>query len=395
MLTTVMVIIPALCVVYNLALSSFRYFSFEMFYRIESAKVSILMLSLLLSAIYVNSTVVDSHAKSVIQLLLCISSVGVALYDYSSNVVGRKYKMVNLEGKVFIITGANTGIGYETAKALAGMGATIIMACRNSKKAVEAREMLLKQLNCAPSKLIVLKLDLCGFDAVRKFVKDFKNLSLPLHGLINNAGLMMNDRSLTQDGFEMVFTANHLSHFLLTNLLLPDLEKYSGRVVVLTSSLHKLATKFHFDDVMSEQSYEMFSTYAQSKLANILFAKELQKRLRVKGGNAASVKCFAVHPGCVRTEVTRHMHPAMQFLNYLFSPLLTTLQKTPAQGAYCSVYAACSPELDAVPGGDMYFQCRPVAVSDTASNMEAARMLWAISEKLTGVKTTTTSNTGL
>lgn len=126
---------------------------------------------------------------------------------------------------MYIVTGSNTGIGFETAKALIKQGATVILACRSLDRANDARTKLLEATKVAPSKAIVIKLDLCGFDSVKKFVKEFKNLGLPLHGLINNAGIMMEERNLTQDGFEMVFTANHLSHFMLTLLLIKELEK--------------------------------------------------------------------------------------------------------------------------------------------------------------------------
>ena len=193
-------------------------------------------------------------------------------------VSGRRYQRVNLDGKVYIITGSNTGLGYETALRIVSMGGTVILACRSMDRAKEAKDKILAFTKCAPTKVYVLKLDLCGFDSVRKFMKEFRALKIPLHGLINNAGVMMSERSLTQDGFEMVFTANHLSHFLLTNLLLPELEKTEGRIVNVTSCLHKSVKRFNFDDVMSEHNYSLFGTYSQSKLANILFTFGLQKR---------------------------------------------------------------------------------------------------------------------
>ncbi len=150
----------------------------------------------------------------------------------------------------------------------------------------------------------------------------------------------------------------------------------------VSSSTHNLVTKFNFDDVMSERDYELFATYAQSKLANILFTKELQNRLRVKG---SKVRCFSLHPGCVRTEVTRNMSNFMQVGNRLAAPIMCTLQKTPAQGAYCSVHVASAPELSDLPGGEYFFHCRSVAPSEAASNGEAATLLWTISERLTGL----------
>jgi NAD(P)-dependent dehydrogenase (short-subunit alcohol dehydrogenase family) len=304
-----------------------------------------------------------------------------SLRIFRKYVCGRKPKQVDLTGKVYIVTGSNTGIGFETAKSLVEMGATVILACRSLDRANDARTKVLEMTKAAPSKVIVIKLDLCGFDSVKKFVKEFKNRALPLHGLVNNAGIMMEERNLTQDGFEMVFTANHLSHFMLTLLLIKDLEKTGGRVVNLTSSLHYMAKSFNFDDIMSEKHYELFSTYAQSKLANVLFTKELTRRLQTR---KSSVTCYAVHPGLVRTEVTRHMPMWMQVGNMLAYPIMICLQKTPAQGAYCSIYAATDPDVPQMNGG-FFANSRMVAPSAAAEDTDVAKKLWEVSEKLTGL----------
>ena len=300
--------------------------------------------------------------------------------SYDKYVRGRKYKIVDLSGKVYIVTGSNTGIGFETAKALAAMNATVILACRSKEKANGARDQILSQTKCPASKVVVLTLDLCDFDSVRKFVKDFLALGFPLHGLINNAGLMMNDRSVTKSGLEMVFTANHLSHFLLTNLLLPQLEKTKGRVVVLSSALHRMANSFDFDDMMAEKNYSLFGTYAQSKLANILFAFELQKRMKLKNNG---ITCNVVHPGCVRTEVTRNMSAFMRIGDMIATPFMKLIQKTPSQGAYCSVHVAIAEELEGV-GGKYFFNCKEGLLGPAATTGAASERLWKESEKLVG-----------
>lgn len=381
--------IAAAGLAYHISLTIFRFSAQELYNKAESLALTLSFVSLAVFSFMLTQNVAATNDQGHLLPTLVVIGVEVfaLLYTYRVNVRGKSYKEVDLDGKVYIVTGCNTGIGFETVKALARMGATVIMACRSIDKANTARSLLLQQLKCATTKLIVLKLDLCGFDSVRKFVKSFRELGMPLHGLINNAGIMTNEITLTQDGFETVITANHLSHFLLTNLLIPDLEKTSGRVVVLTSALHSTVSKFNFDDIMSQKYYEMFYTYAQSKLANILFAKELHKRMRVRGGR---VKVFSVHPGLVRTEVTRHMHWLVQALNALFAPLLSALQKTPEQGAYCSVYCASDPELvakpDAAVGGKYFFHCQVAPESDAAQNMEAARLLWDVSAQLVGIK---------
>lgn len=143
-----------------------------------------------------------------------------------------------------------------------------------------------------------------------------------------------------------------------------------------------MVRRFDFGDVMFERGYELFSTYAQSKLANILFTRELQRRLHAAG---SKVRCFAVHPGCVRTEVTRNMSAFMQIGNRLAAPIMQTLQKTPSEGAYCSLHAATASELSDLRGGEYFMNCRPVAASEAAADETAAAQLWELSERLTGL----------
>jgi retinol dehydrogenase 12 len=193
---------------------------------------------------------------------------------------------------------------------------------------------------------------------------------------------MMDERNLTQDGFEMVFTANHLSHFLLTNLLLYELEKTNGRIVNLSSSLYKLSSSFNFEDVMSVKSYSLFGTYSQSKLANILFTVEMQRRLTDKG---SKVTCNAVHPGIVRTEVTKNMNSIMQFLNSLVLPIMLLFQKSAPQGAYCSVFVAVDPSLEGV-GGKYYVDSVAYPLRQAALDPVAGQKLWDLSQTLTGLK---------
>jgi NAD(P)-dependent dehydrogenase (short-subunit alcohol dehydrogenase family) len=172
------------------------------------------------------------------------------------------------------------GLGFETTKHIVQMGGMVIMACREEKKALDAKEQIIKEIKCSKEKIIVLNLDLSSLDSVRKFVKSFQALQIPLHALVNNAGVMMTSRQVTVDNpkLEKVFTVNYLSHFLLTNLLLPELEKTNGRVVNLASTMHKILNAFSFDDLMSEKQFSLFGTYAQSKLAMILMTTAFQKR---------------------------------------------------------------------------------------------------------------------
>ena len=170
------------------------------------------------------------------------------------------------------------GLGFETAKHIVAMGGTVILACRSIEKAQVARDLIIEQTKCQKGKIIVMQLDLSVTSSVRQFAVDFQALNLPLHALINNAGVMMSQRHLTEEGFERVFVVNYLGHFLLTNLLLPELERSNGRVVNVASTMHKLLTHYDFDNIMSDKSFSLFGTYAQSKLAMMLFTTELQRR---------------------------------------------------------------------------------------------------------------------
>jgi NAD(P)-dependent dehydrogenase (short-subunit alcohol dehydrogenase family) len=162
---------------------------------------------------------------------------------------------------------------------IVSMGGKVVLACRDIQKAQLAREEIVRTTNCRKENVIVLKLDLSLLSSIRQFVDEFRALKVPLHALINNAGVMMSSRQLTADGLEKDFMVNYLGHFLLTNLLLPELELTNGRVVNVSSSMHKLKTHFDFENVMAEKSFSLFGTYAQSKLAMILFTGELQRRL--------------------------------------------------------------------------------------------------------------------
>lgn len=174
----------------------------------------------------------------------------------------------------------------------------------------------------------------------------------------------------------------YLLLIFLTLIFIYYIYKFRGRVVNLSSCVHNNAKKFNFDDIMSEKYFEMFSTYGQTKLANILFTSELQRRMDEKGSKVLSV---AVHPGCVRTSVTRNMNWFMQLGNKICSPILALLQKNPEEGAYTSLYLATAPRESLV-GGGYYFHSRLGKVSPAGLDKEDAKKLWEVSEKLTGYK---------
>lgn len=209
-------------------------------------------------------------------------------------------KKTNSVGKVAIVTGGNTGIGKETALGLAQHGLEVILACRDMKKAEKARDYIVKE--SGNDKIKCMQLDLASFKSIRSFANEFLATGLPLHVLVNNAGVLAVEKSLTEDGLEMTIGVNHFGHFLLTMLLLRRLyESKPSRIINVSSYAHKVAS-INRDDLMGTQSYNRFYAYAQSKLANIYFTIALAKRIELSG-----VVCNALHPGAVRSDLSRNL----------------------------------------------------------------------------------------
>ncbi|EDW79840.2 uncharacterized protein Dwil_GK18888 [Drosophila willistoni] len=288
---------------------------------------------------------------------------------------GQFTKPTDETGKVVIVTGANTGIGKETVRELAKRGATVYMACRNLEKCEEARREIVQETN--NTNIYTRELDLSSFESIRKFVVGYKQEQDKLHILINNAGQMNCPKSLTKDGFEMHLGVNHLGHFLLTNLLLDYLKKSAPSRIVNVSSLAHIFGRINKKDLNSEKSYSQDFAYAQSKLANILFTRELAKRLKDTG-----VTTNALHPGVVQTELLRHWNI---FRKYFFTPFVWPIFKTPKSGAQTTLYAALDPDLDSV-SGQYFSDCKPTWTSPAAKNEETGQWLWLESEKLTGIR---------
>ena len=312
-------------------------------------------------------------------------------------------------GKVAMVTGANTGIGKETARQLLQAGATVIMACRSESRAREAMEDILRilpnhsysgkdnndgdndttQLLPPRERLLFLKCDVSDYDSVRKSVQDLNSMNLPLDILINNAGIMMGTRKQNKSGHELTMACNHLGHFLLTNLLLPKLQQSDdGRVLVVTSSTYVLANAgIDLEDLnCEERKYTMFSQYAQSKLANIMMAKELVRReaRRCEGTTAITpVAVHIVHPGLVRTDVVRNMPWYLKYPNMIFSSVLVTLQKAPEAGAYTNVFCAISKSLEGQSGGNYFSNSQIWPVNTFANDEKKAEALWDLSVALT------------
>ena len=285
-------------------------------------------------------------------------------------------------GRTAIVTGANSGLGLITARELARKGARVVMACRNMAKGESA---LAEVQAAAPGAEVELaELDLGSLDSVRSFATGRDG---PLDLLVNNAGVMAPPRSETADGFELQLGTNHLGHFALTGLLLGAMEgRDDARVVTLTSGAHRIGS-IAFDDLQSEQGYKRWRAYGQSKLANLLFATELNRRLRAAG---SAVKSLAAHPGYAATNLQSAAAPFVDRMVMVVSNAV--LAQSADKGALPQLYAATQPGLDGgdFVGPDGFQEQRGHPHLVTPHNRDAydediARRLWEVSEELTGV----------
>ena len=278
-----------------------------------------------------------------------------------------------LDGKVVLITGGNAGVGKETAVGLAARGAHVVITSRNQQRGADAvADIRARSGNDAVE---VMPLDLASIPSIHDFARDFLARSERLDVLIDNAGLVMGQRTETEDGFETTFGVNHLGHFLLTNLLLDRLRASApSRIVVVSSHAQASAPGLAFDDLQSEHGYKPFDAYSKSKLANIYFARELARRL--EGSN---VTANALHPGFVASRFARDgdMGAMIGAGMLLVRPFAINSTK----GARTSIWLASAPEGAATSGG-YFFRCAPSTPSAVAQDDEAARRLWAASEEL-------------
>lgn len=285
------------------------------------------------------------------------------------------------EGRTIIVTGSNTGIGFEAARALAAKGARVLLACRSKDKAEAAMARIGAEV--AGADLAFLPLDQGDLASVRA-AAEMASKEARLDVLLNNAGVMMPPLTRTRQGFEQQFGVNHLGTFALTGLLLPKLAENPWSRVVITASLAHKRGKIDFDNLDASKGYNRGIFYAQSKLANILHMFELDRRLRAAG---SSVKAVACHPGVAASELVRHIPLG----NAIVGPLLSMFLNTSAKGAWPALQAATDP---AVEGGtywgsqnraEMAGPSGPATRSAQATDKALARQLWDVSVDLTGV----------
>jgi NAD(P)-dependent dehydrogenase (short-subunit alcohol dehydrogenase family) len=293
--------------------------------------------------------------------------------DQQEPVASVEQKNVNnqtmLDGKTCVVTGANTGIGKETALGLAKLGANVVMVCRDRQRGETAqREIKQKSGN---DRVELMICDFAKQNSIQQFAKDFKQQHDRLDVLVNNAAVLLRERSLTEDGVESTFAINHLGYFLVTNLLLDLLRKSApSRIVNVSSTAHRYG-KLDIAAWVAGKDYSAFGAYANSKLANVLFTYELSRRLE-----GAGVTANCLHPGGVGTNLYRGLPKFLQ-------ALIKLVTISAERGARTSIYLASSSEVEGVTG-EYFARRRQQKSSEASQNKEAARSLWEVSTELTG-----------
>ena len=272
--------------------------------------------------------------------------------------------------KLALITGATSGMGYATAVEMAKKNYAVVMLGRNVEKGLQAAETAKRESGSQDIEFAAC--DLASLDSIRAFATEFIQKHDTLDVLINNAGVLTIKRQETQDGFEMQLGVNHLGHFLLTNLLLDlILDAEAGRIVNVSSGGHKWGT-FYEEDPHMNKSYNVIKGYGQSKLANILFTKELALRLQ-----DTNVLVNTLHPGAVATNLGVDRKTGFGKTIY---KLLTPVFQTPAEGAATAIFLASSPDIEGM-SGEYFYKKKIHKVSDAANDQELGKRLWAWSEK--------------
>ncbi|KAM4553003.1 retinol dehydrogenase 12-like isoform 1-T1 [Fundulus diaphanus] len=310
--------------------------------------------------------------------IAAVTLTGVGLFGLKKWMAGGVcHSKARLDGKTILITGANTGIGKETAIDMARRGARVILACRDMDRANKAAEEIKKK--SGNNNVVVKKLDLASLQSVRLFAKDVGANEQRLDVLINNAGVMCCPQWKTEDGFDMQFGVNHLGHFLLTNLLLDLLKQSAPSRIVNVSSLAHERGQINFDDINQEKNYNPWRSYSQSKLANVLFTRELAKRLQDTG-----VTTYSLHPGVIRTELGRHFLPTIALWRRVLYTPFSFFIKNPTEGAQTTIYCAVEESLQKE-SGLYYSDCARKATAPQGRDDEAAKKLWDLSASMVGL----------
>ncbi|CAL5209548.1 unnamed protein product [Lathyrus oleraceus] len=307
------------------------------------------------------------------------SKKGVSGFSWSSTAEQVTHG-IDASGFTAIVTGASSGIGVETTRVLALHGVHVIMAIRNIAAARDVKEAILKEIPSA--KIDVMELDLSSMASVKKFASEFISSGLPLNILINNAGVMACPFMLSKDNIEQQFATNHLGHFLLTHLLLDTMKKTAhesnkeGRIVNVSSEAHKFAYSegIRFDKINEQSSYNSWRAYGQSKLANILHANELAKRLKDDGVN---IIANSLHPGAIVTNLYRHTSA----INGIVNAVGRLVMKNAQQGAATTCYVALHPQVKGV-SGEYFSDSNVCKTTSQGKDADLAKKLWDFSISL-------------
>lgn len=318
------------------------------------------------------------YKAGIVLFILIAVFVCLFLYLLRKFIEGPYYTKKNrIDGKVVIITGSNSGLGKETAFELAKRGARIYMACRDYEKCEKVRLEIMQQTQ--NKEIYNRVLDLGSMASIKEFVEGFLAEEQKLDILINNAGIMASPKVLTKDGFEQQFGVNHLGHFYLTYLLLNILKKSAPSRVIVLTSIASFFGRINKDDLMGDKKYRRFwGAYCQSKLANVLFTRQLAKKLKDTG---VTVNCC--HPGIVRTDLWRYMFP--KSIRFIMNALTRYFYKSPKAGIQSTLRLALDPVLEKSTGG-FYADTLKMPMLPWLRNDKNAEWLWRKSEQLLGLQ---------
>ncbi|CAF1276910.1 unnamed protein product [Rotaria sp. Silwood1] len=321
--------------------------------------------------------------------IFVLTGAAMTAWLYNKLWVNRKFypSMQLMQGKTVLITGGNTGIGYETAKDLLRRGARVIIACRNMDKGRQAIRQLCSDTECEEKNIRLMECDLCSFESIRNFTNLYNNEEERLDVLICNAGLAWTQYVVTKDGFNSIIQANYLGHFLLTNLLLDKLKKCRpSRIINVSSGAHKRVKSIDWFDVFTQfKNSRLLGVYASSKAFQILSSYKLKQDLLAEGVNV-----FALHPGWVRTSIQAPMRESLGIYRFLIVyPILrifkATFAKTPKTGAQTTIYCAVEPSLEN--STDLYFKnCAVARTTSFCTDKNIADHLWKLSAEAVGLK---------
>ncbi len=325
--------------------------------------------------------IVDNAERQTLYMTMLLAGVlgGLVLAIVRAYFAGASCSsLAKLHGKTVIVTGANRGIGRETALSFAGRGAKVILACRSYKTGLQALKYI---RDISESKLVEFKkLDLTSFESIREFAREINEEEERIDVLVNNAGVLAgSEREVTKDGHELMLQVNYLGRFLLTNLLLEKMKKSApSRIVNIAGSIYEKSKGFDFKNMEMETGYDRFKQVIQTNLATMLFNHELSKRLEGSG-----ITANALHPGLVNTVFEGNGGILeLRIVKLLLFPIKALFFKTPRQGAQTSIYVSVAKELDGI-SGKYFKECKESEIGLCAKDDGAAKKLWEISEGMT------------